>query len=310
MPLRVRELDDLVFDRGAVARSAAADRASVKGRLLEVPANDLLHGLARPCNPARHLTRECHPLVEGEAVAVPVAVLTLDFGPVDRSAVDPRRCPSLEAGNCKSKILNSLCHLDRRLISRRTRGILRRSTQMNAAAQERSRRDDHRACAETPPVGGLDAAHLIAIEQKPAHHALGQLQGRELLEQRADGAAVQGAVTLGARRPHSRPFRAVQHAELDRRAVRRTPHGPPERVHFPDDGALGDPADGGITGHVADGVEVGGNQERAGLEAGRHGRGLGTGVAAADDDHVVVEGHARSIDGRQTARQTARRRDG
>src|SRR2546427_5525856 len=42
MPLRVGELDDLVFDRRAVARTARGDRAAVQRRLLEVAANDVL----------------------------------------------------------------------------------------------------------------------------------------------------------------------------------------------------------------------------------------------------------------------------
>ena len=53
MPLRVGELDDLVFDRRAVARTARGDRAAVQRRLLEVAANDVLHRFTGPRDPAR-----------------------------------------------------------------------------------------------------------------------------------------------------------------------------------------------------------------------------------------------------------------
>ena len=59
-----RELHDLVFDRWAVPRAAAADRAAVQRGLLDVPLDDFLHGFAGPRDPARHLPRPLDALVE------------------------------------------------------------------------------------------------------------------------------------------------------------------------------------------------------------------------------------------------------
>jgi hypothetical protein len=43
---------------------------------------------------------------------------------------------------------------------------------------------------------------------------------------------------------------------------------------------------------LADGVEIGGEEERFGAETGGHHRGLGAGMAGADDNHIIIVGHA------------------
>src|SRR2546422_10479410 len=62
-------------------------------------------------------------------------------------------------------------------------------------------------------------------------------------------------------RPDGGALGAIEHAELDRRAIGRPPHDTAEGVDLADHGALRDPADGGIAGHLTDGVEVGGKDE-------------------------------------------------
>src|SRR6184192_2458274 len=98
-----------------------------------------------------------------------------------------------------------------------------------------------------------------------------------------------------ARGPHGRSLGAIEHPELNGRAIGGPPHDAAERVDLPRHGTLRDSADGGIAGHLADGVEVGGEQERLGAEAGGHDGSLAAGVAGAHHDHVVVKRHASII---------------
>ena len=101
------------------------------------------------------------------------------------------------------------------------------------------------------------------------------------------------AVGLGAGALHRRALAAVQHAELDAGRVGDPAHQAVERVDLADQMALAEPANGRIAGHFADGGEAVGDQRRARAHAGRRGRSLAAGMAAADDDHVVdasVEG--------------------
>src|SRR6266550_3078063 len=129
-----RELHDLVFDRGTIARPAPADRSAVQRRFLQMLLDDFLHLFAGPRDPARELPRSRHSLMEGESELVAVAVLTLDLAPVDGAAIDARRRAGLEARNCKANILNDLRHLNGRRVARPTRGDLGIGAEVDATA--------------------------------------------------------------------------------------------------------------------------------------------------------------------------------
>src|SRR5438552_15424149 len=295
MALGIGKLDDLVLDRRAVARSAPADRAAVQCGFLQVSPNDLLHYLAGPGDPAWQLPRPLNPLVEREAVIIRVSVFALDLRPIDAAPVDPRRGPGLEARCCKSKCINMLRDIDRRLIASAPRRDLRIRAEMDPPAQEGPGRDDDGARAERPPVAGDDSCDARALEDQSRHHALRQLDVRKRLEQGPHGAAVQRPVALRAWGPDSRPLGAVEHPELDRRAIGGPPHDPAEGIDLAHHGALRDPADGGIAGHVADGVEVGGEQESVGAQAGGHDGGFRAGMTGAYNDYIIHDAHEAII---------------
>ena len=183
-----------------------------------------------------------------------------------------------------------------RLVARATGGNLGVGAEVNAPAQKRSGREDHGARAKVAAVRGRDARGARAVQQQPADHPLGELERREALEQRAHGTAVQRAVALGARGPYGGSLGAIEHPELDGRAIGGPAHDAAERIDLAHDGALRDAADGGIARHLADRVEVGREEQRRGAESGGHDGGLAAGVAGADDDHIVVKGHASIID--------------
>ena len=65
-----------------------------------------------------------------------------------------------------------------------------------------------------------------------------------------------------------------------------------EGVDLADQVALAQAADGRVAGHLADRLELVGEQQRARAQPRGRGRGLAAGVAAADDDHVELSfGH-------------------
>src|SRR5213596_2515637 len=142
------------------------------------------------------------------------------------------------------------------------------------------------------------AGDTRAVEYETRDHPLGELDARKALKQLPHRAAEQCAIALRPGRPDGGALGAIEHAELDRRAIGRPPHDTAEGVDLADHRALRDPADGGIAGHLTDGVEVGGKQENLRTQASRHDGGFGAGVAGADDDDVVVERHARNIRGK------------
>ena len=109
-----------------------------------------------------------------------------------------------------------------------------------------------------------------------------------MLEQGAHGATVERPIGLGARSPDGGALGAIEHAELNGRAIGGTAHDATQCVYFPNHSALGNATNGRITTHLADGVEDGSQQQRPGTKARRHGSGFGAGVAAANDDYVIV----------------------
>src|SRR5437763_15768267 len=114
--------------------------------------DDFLYRLAGPCNPAGNLTWPLDAFVEGEPKRIALAILALHFVPIDGSAIDSWGRASLEPRHCKSNILNSLCHLHRRCITRAASRDLRVGAQVNPAAQECPGCDDDRPRTEPSAV--------------------------------------------------------------------------------------------------------------------------------------------------------------
>jgi ferredoxin len=126
------------------------------------------------------------------------------------------------------------------------------------------------------------------------------------LEFSPNGASVESPIALGARRPHGRPFRAIEHSELDAGSIGGAPHHSPKRIHLSHHGAFGDPPDGGIAGHLTDGLKVLCEQEGLRAAPRRHGGGFRSGVPAADDYHIVTS-HGCNLGGEpQRAEDRAR----
>ncbi len=133
-----------------------------------------------------------------------------------------------------------------------------------------------------------DAAHARAVEHQAVDVLLQQRQIRLGVEQLADRALVERAVGLRARRAHGRALAAVQGAEVDAGAIDRARHRAAERVDLLREMPLADAADRRVAAHLAQRFDVLRQQQRAHAHAGRGQRGLGAGVAAADDDATVV----------------------
>ena len=80
---------------------------------------------------------------------------------------------------------------------------------------------------------------------------------------------------------------AIEQAKLDARRIRDPAHQPVQGIDLAHQMALAHPADGGIAGHLAQGLELMGEQQGAGAKARRSRRRFAAGMAAADDDDVV-----------------------
>ena len=80
--------------------------------------------------------------------------------------------------------------------------------------------------------------------------------------------AIELAVCLRARSLNSRTLRTVEHAELDASPIDHAPHQSIERIDLADEMPLAKTADRGVTGHLADGLELMRNERGTRTHAG------------------------------------------
>ncbi len=159
---------------------------------------------------------------------------------------------------------------------------------MNDAAQEGPGGENDPPGRDEGAVGEHDAGDRAGrVEPNVLDRGGADLQPGGLGEQFLHRPAVQLAVGLGARPAHGRALAAIEDAELDAGAVDRPAHDPVERVDLAHEMALGEAANRRVARHLADRLDLMGQQQRAGAEASRRSRSFAAGVAAADHDDVV-----------------------
>ena len=98
------------------------------------------------------------------------------------------------------------------------------------------------------------------------------------------------AVGLDALGMNGRALTEVEGTALQGHLVGRTAHLAAQRVDLVDEMSLGGTADGGIAGHIGDGVEGHGEKHGIHAEPGRGEGGLHTGVTGTDDRHARGRG--------------------
>ena len=219
-----------------------------------------------------------------------VAVLHFQRGPIDGLAVQARRRAGLEAAHGKTQSIERFptgrCHSDRRL---GRPGIFTSPIWMRPL-QERTGGQHHGAGADRLARGCDDADNALVLKDQVldcsgANFEIG-LRG----QRRLHGLAIELAVGLGARPAHRRALAPIEHPELDAGRIGDAPHHAVQRIDLADQMALADAADGGIAGHLADGLELVGEQQRPRAEPRRCGRRLAARMPSTDDDDVERSG--------------------
>ena len=288
--LRVRELQDLVLDRGAVSRAPPGDGPAIHGRPLQVLGHHRLHLRPGADQPAGQVIDVSGPLPVREAAGVGVAILPLQAIEMDCPPVHARRCPGLEAIHLEAEFEQLLRERDHRGVAGSSGRDSRLEPDPNRAPQKGPRSQNHRVGLEHAPVSAFHARRPPRSHDQPVYRPLVEIESRLFLEQPAHLARVEPAIALGPRRPHRRPLRPIQHAEVERGPVGRAPHEAPQGVHFPRDRALGHPSDRRITGHLAHPGQERGHQQGASPDPGARRSSLRPRVPTSDHDHVVFHG--------------------
>src|SRR5262245_43356510 len=120
----IGETHDLVFDRRAVARSAAADAPRVHRRPIEAGADDLVRCLGRVRDVTGDLRLNDTLAGKGERKRWIVAVLDLEPIVVDGARIEARAGSRLQAADAKAQLDQLLTDPCRREVSGPTGGVV------------------------------------------------------------------------------------------------------------------------------------------------------------------------------------------
>ena len=288
----LREAYDLVFDRRTVARADAFDDAGEKRRAVEPAANDLVRALVGVCDPARHLPR-VHLARADEAHHRRgiVAGLPFERREIDGAPVESRRRSGLEPAHGQGELAQSRAERLRRGITGAPSFVLFEAD-VDQSRQERAGGQHHGVRLERHAHLRDHAGHRRACSGVDHREVIDRLlEQREVglvLEPPTDRGSIESAVRLGTRRSHRRALARVECAELDARLVRRDRHRAAQRIDFLDEMPLADAADRRIAGHLPQCFDAVGEKQRLASHPRARERGLGPGVAAADDNDIVL----------------------
>ena len=295
----VGKAGDLVLHRRAIARADALDHAGKHRRAVEPPPDDVVGALVGVGNVAQHLCGMLfRPAQEGKYRPRRVPRLRLQARVVDAAAIQARRRTGLEAADPQGQFAQPC----RERLGGWVAGaaaLMLVQANVDASGEKSAGGQHHRPRPEAQPHLRDHAAHPPLFDDEVVHRLLEQGQLGLALQRPAHKGPVQRAVGLGAGGPHRRALAGVERAELDAGMVRRVRHEPAHGIDLADQLALADAPDGRVAAHLPQGFQVVGEQQGAATLPGTGQRGLGAGVAAADDDDVegfrVVHGTNRWV---------------
>jgi hypothetical protein len=262
----------LVLDARAVAWPDAFDDARVKRRFIEIRADDFVRRLVRVGDPAANLAGvegTVAPLIQRMQVILSahervgkvaekrwglVTVLWLTGGKVDALGQKSARCAGLEALHLEAQFAQAVAECRDRVAE--TPAGLVSQTHVKQTTHECAGRNDHCRALETQAKICFHALNSIPADHEARHIPLLHIETRLALEQRLHAKLVGFLVALCPGSTDARAFCGVQHPELNACRVGVQAHRPAEGVDLADHVALCQPADRGVTGHLANRIGI------------------------------------------------------
>jgi len=132
-------------------------------------------------------------------------------------------------------------------------------TDMEETPHKGARRDDDGLCAEGETETGSDSCDAITLDLKSGDVALVQVQVGRPLQNPLHAELIRLLVALSPRRPDAGTLGGIEHPELNRGRIGIESHRTTQGIDLPDHMPFGETADGWVAAHLADGVEVLGN---------------------------------------------------
>ena len=262
MAVALAEADDLVLDRGAIARAAALDLPGIHRRAMHIGPDDRVGGLGGAGDAALDLRIFDALGQHRERLRRLVAGLHLAGSP-------SRWCGRRAAAACRSSAARAQIRRAPRSGKGRAHGAspTRPAGVCCSPIWIRPRRNVP-VVRTTAPVRKFAAirqanpGNAPVVDQQVVGLAFDDRQVRRFPDRRLHRSGIKLAVGLGARPPHRRTLAAVEHAELDAAPIGDPAHQAVQRIDLADQMTLAEPADGRIAGHRADRRKPVGHQRR------------------------------------------------
>ncbi len=157
---------------------------------------------------------------------------------------------------------------------------------MDASTEESADRQHHRGCVEGDACDGDDAGHATALDPQIRRLLLEQGEVRLVLELVPDGGLLELSVRLRSGGSDGGPLARVECSELDAGSVDAPRHTATQGVYLSNEVTLADAPEGGVAAHLPQGLDALGQQQGAATDPSCGERCFGTGMAAADHDHI------------------------
>ena len=291
----IGECVELVLDTRAITGTDPPDRTVEKRRIAETLPQNVMHLLRSIDQKARKLI--LHRMRIGrkrEFRGIFIPVLRFQNFEIDRPRIESRRGPGLHPAGFETHRHERFGHSVRSRIPR-TAALGVRTTAIHHPRQKRPGSQDHAVGRELHPHLCPNPAHLrptllrrLLPEEQFDRSVLPKIEVGGILQRTPPFGRETRLIALGPGTPHRRPFRAVEHAELDSRKVGNPPHLPSQSIYLSDYLTFSNTAYGRITRHIGQLGHVHRHEQRAGAEPRCRRSRLAAGMTAADHDDIVM----------------------
>ena len=257
----ISEPDDLILDRGAIARPTALNPAGIHGGAMDIVGDDAVRLGRRTRDVAVDLRRRNCRRQRRKRLRRVVAGLCFEHRKVDGRSVETRRRARLQPSQPQAQRLEPRRQTQDRLLADTASrdGLL---AAMDKAAEEGSGRQDHRRGRKPAPVEQDDSCYIAGVDNEVIDFTLDDRQVRLRTELSLHCLFVELAIRLRTRAADGRALTAVENAELDAGGIGHAAHDPVQRIDLADEVTLAQPADGGVAAHLSDRRELMGDEGR------------------------------------------------
>ncbi len=222
---------------------------------------------------------------EGKRRRLDVAGLHLQPVPGDAAAVQARRRARLQPPHVQAEVIEPIRQADGRGLADAAGGDTI-FAEVDQALEKGAGGQDDPAGAPGATIRGGDTNDAPVLHDQIFDSSGFDGQAGLRGEGGLHGQAIELAVDLRARASDRGALGTVKQAKLNAGLVRQATHEAVERVDLAYQMTLAQAADGGITGHLADGFDLVRQEQGARADPRRRSRGFASGVTAANDNDI------------------------